>query len=712
MKSERLVLGVVLVFLVGFCSFSYVSAEDIIFEQTGPSEEITESSDEINNDEKGNEKTEKKENKTKDEELEPVLLIKAVSAGGKNSIGELIELINFADEPLMLDDVLIRYTNASGKESTVYRFDDGLKLIGRNLLLRYSSAEDSKNSDLTYSTDLAQVGGEVAIVADGEVIDSVCWGSFKNCAEENIAFNSKKPTTLVRNLIIPEDPSLGEKYLDSFSHVADYEPEWEEGRVVLEASEQEIINEENKEDREAEKDEKEIIEPVCQDLEFSEIFTYFEAGKTKQFIEFFNPSAEKIVFDGCYLEYKTSTYELSGEIESGQYFVFYPDPAITKNPTKSNTIILHDVDDSAVDYLTYFNGQKKDASFAKFINDDGLISWQQTYALTPGEENIYQRFRTCEEGKIINEATGKCIQMHNDEDEKNEEEKEAVMPICAGIQFSEILSFYENEQSEQFIEFYNSTADEINLKGCNIRYKNKLYALNGTVDPEKYFVYFPSAFTLTKNPTSSNKIELIDVDGSIADSLTYFNGQKKAVSFAQFGTNKDGSEIWDQTYSPTPGEENNFQRFKTCEAGKVINEETGNCVKITTVETTIAECSAGSYRNPLTNRCKKYSTTSSVLKACSEGYERNPLTNRCRKIESSETTLKECAEGYERNPETNRCRKIVNNDGADYEIQSENFEEQSSFVALWAIAAVASLGALYIIFEYRKEIAGVFKKKK
>lgn len=693
MKSERFVLCVVLILLVGFCSFSYVSAENIILEETSSLEE-----DEDENDDE-NEIVEVVENS------QSALLIKAVSAGGKYSIGELIELVNFDEGPLPLSGVSIQYTTNDGKSHVIYEFDNDLELIGKNLLLRYVSAEDAKSADLTYDYDLKQTGGEIAIVADGEVIDSVCWGNFENCAEENVAFNSSKPTTLVRM-------SNGDGiYLDNFSHVNNYEPEWEENRVVFQTIKQEPTDDEGKNDEEEDdfENDESLTEPICQDLEFSEIFTYFETRKTKQFIEFFNPSAEKIIFDGCYLEYKSKIYELSGEVESGQYFVFYPDFSLTKNPTKSNLIVLHDIDDSEVDSLEYFNGQKKDTSFAKFLDETGVENWLQTYALTPGTENIYQKFKTCEEGKIINETTGKCVLVDDEDDES--EEKELISPVCAGIHFSEILSFYESEKSEQFIEFFNPTAEEINLKGCNIRYKNKLYALSGVVGPEKYYVYFPSAFSLTKNPTVSNKIELLDADDSIVDSLTYYNGQKKAVSYAQFGVDNDGSEIWDQTYSPTPGEENNFQRFKTCEVGKVINEETGNCVKITTITTAIAECPAGSYRNPLTNRCKKYSTTSSALKECSEGYERNLETNRCRKVQT-DSVLKECTEGYERNPETGRCRKVVNNDGADFEVKNENFEEQSSFVAILAIAAVASLGAIYIVFEYRKEIARVFKKKK
>lgn len=267
-----------------------------------------------------------------------------------------------------------------------------------------------------------------------------------------------------------------------------------------------------------------------------------------------------------------------------------------------------------------------------------------------------------------------------------EVQEEVVEPKCAGLQFSEILSYYESNKNEQFIEFFNTTADQINLEGCAVKYKNKTYPLEGIVAAEGFFVYYPTNFVLTKNPTNSNVIEIIDATGETVDRLEYFNGQKKAVAFAQFGYDGDGKEQWLQTYAATPGRENNYQKYKTCPEGKVINEETGNCVEKTSLNTGLAECPAGSYRNPLTNRCKKYATAAS-------------------------TELKACAEGYERNPETNRCRRIVTNEGSSYGLLADNFEEKSSFVAIWAIVGVGILGALYVIYEYRKEISKLFKKK-
>ena len=264
------------------------------------------------------------------------------------------------------------------------------------------------------------------------------------------------------------------------------------------------------------------------------------------------------------------------------------------------------------------------------------------------------------------------------EDEKESESKKASQ--CKGLQFSEVLSYYESTKAEQFIELYNTSSEQILMNGCKLKYKNKYYELRGIVQAEGYFVYYPKEFSLTKNPTNFNKIELIDVNGKVVDELKYPNGQRKGTSYAMIGYDKNGQEIWKVTYAPTPGVANNYQEFKTCEEGKVINKATGNCVKVTSVKE----------------------------KICKEGQYFNILTGRCRKIEEKKD--KTCKEGYYLNPDTGRCRKIKQNDGADYSIESEKYEEQYSFVALYVILGVVGVGLIYIIFEFRKEILKLFRK--
>lgn len=254
--------------------------------------------------------------------------------------------------------------------------------------------------------------------------------------------------------------------------------------------------------------------------------------------------------------------------------------------------------------------------------------------------------------------------------------------VCKNVVFSEILSFYETLQSEQFIELFNNGSEGVRLDECSIKYKNKLYPLSGLIGAEEYFVRYLSDFKLTKNPVSSGTLELIDADGSVVDKLVYPNGQKKGTSFALIGFDASGLEIWRTTYAPTPGEANNFQEFRTCEAGKVINEETGNCVKITSVSEKI--CGEGQYLNILTGRCKKIPEDAGV---------------------------KECKEGYVLNEETGRCKKIKNNDGATFALVPETYNENSNFVALWLVLGVVGIGLIYIVYEFRHDIIKLWKTK-
>lgn len=199
--------------------------------------------------------------------------------------------------------------------------------------------------------------------------------------------------------------------------------------------------------------------------------------------------------------------------------------------------------------------------------------------------------------------------------------------------------------------------------------------------PDAYLARYLTDFSITKNPTTSATIELIDTTSEVLTSLTYPNGQKKATSYALIGYQPDGTELWRTTFAPTPGEPNNYQEFRTCEEGKVINTATGNCVKVTVVKE--KTCPAGQYLNPLTGRCNKIPT----IKAA--------------------TT---CIEGYELNPETGRCRKIKVNDGADYSLATVTYKEESSFIALYAVLGVIGVGLIYVIYEFRQEIMRLFRK--
>ena len=121
----------------------------------------------------------------------------------------------------------------------------------------------------------------------------------------------------------------------------------------------------------------------------------------------------------------------------------------------------------------------------------------------------------------------------NSKEQREEEQLSEPEPIvsCEGLVFTEIFSYFVEDNSEQFVEFYNVSDHAINLDGCYLRYKNKLYPMSGEVQPASFYV--SQDLTLTKNPNSSLTIELIDDNGVVA-SADYPHGQKKGVSYALF----------------------------------------------------------------------------------------------------------------------------------------------------------------------------------
>ena len=308
----------------------------------------------------------------------------------------------------------------------------------------------------------------------------------------------------------------------------------------------------------------------------------------------------------------------------------------------------------------------KDGCYKEFKSSD------PTFLVRNTELNMFEHLKEYVPNYDLNAF---FLQKEEGEDEKS------ISPQCRGVQFSEILSYYDTSKSEQFVELFNSGSEQVLLDGCKLRYKNKNYDLSGMMKPEGYLAYFPRDFSLTKNPTNKNTLELIDVDGTTLDTLNYFNGQRKGTAYAMIGFDSAGEEVWKTTYAPTPGAGNVYQEYKTCEEGKVINEETGNCVKVVSV----------------------------TAKTCPEGQYLNILTGRCRKI-AQETAKKDCKEGYYLNPETNRCKKIVENKGANYELKPDSREGEKNFVAWYIVGIVVLIGIGYLIFEFRTELARLFRK--
>lgn len=336
----------------------------------------------------------------------PALAIKAVNPGytinGKLNVGEFIELVRRPDStPLSLAGFSLRYTNSSGKSSNLFKFPEGSQMASETLLLRFAGSPDASQSNLTYTKTLALDAGPLELLYLDTVIDTVCWNG-KACLPK---FSKDNPTSLVRVLDPFEsadpasplpDPLEPNPSNPIFKHQTDYEPNFDQ-LAYLPPTEPEQPDQE---------DSKQEIAAHCQSIIFNEIFSYYLDSPSEQFIELYNTSDHQIDLTGCSIKYRAKNFKLSGIIAPSDFYLFQSGTlSIPKASTRPQQFELIDSDGSIVSSLSYSTGPK-DSSYARFGS-----SWLTTFRPTPNEANIYQQYRSCPEGKILNPKTGQCIKV-------------------------------------------------------------------------------------------------------------------------------------------------------------------------------------------------------------------------------------------------------------------------------------------------------------
>ncbi|MBS7346743.1 MAG: hypothetical protein KIG14_03455, partial [Candidatus Sacchiramonaceae bacterium] len=324
-----------------------------------------------------------------------------------------------------------------------------------------------------------------------------------------------------------------------------------------------------------------------------------------------------------------------------------------------------------------------------------------------------------------------------DPDTNQPPEIELPKNTCENLKLNEIAA----NVDEQFIEIINVGEGTASLNGCVIKtniVNDKSHIFKGDIelDSGELHTINLSGSDLSIVKTTKRTVYLLSEDEETeVDSIIYEN-LKKDTSWSRFSGGESSEDIWRQTYTLTPGEENLYAEFPACEAGFERNLETGRCRKIIDAQiATLVECAEGQYRNLETNRCRKIESSSSTLTPCKPDQYRHPETNRCRKLESlvsasltpckagqyrsPETnrcrniqvasTPTPCKDGYERNPETNRCRKIIANTGASDSVIQDPDESTKQFTGWLAVGGVGVLAVGVIGWEWKREIYGFIK---
>jgi len=293
---------------------------------------------------------------------------------------------------------------------------------------------------------------------------------------------------------------------------------------------------------------------------------------------------------------------------------------------------------------------------------------------------------------------------------------ECVEHVVVPLSITEILpNAAGTDTDNEFIELYNPNDVPVALAGYKLYVGPQLEGAydfpTGAVLPAHSYQAFTNAdipFTLLN---SSSRVVLKTQDGRAVFDVPAYTSPEDGVSWALI------DELWQYTYSPTPGLMNvlaanpidDIPLLQACAANQYRSIETNRCRLIATSNAT--PCKDGQYRSEETNRCRNIAADAKAVTPCDEGEERNAETNRCRKIVAA-TAQTPCKEGQARNPDTNRCRTITKMPDAGYKAVGGNIENTGSWYVWVAIGALLLLAIGYAIWEWHHEIGKYFLRSK
>lgn len=292
------------------------------------------------------------------------------------------------------------------------------------------------------------------------------------------------------------------------------------------------------------------------------------------------------------------------------------------------------------------------------------------------------------------------------------------------LEISEILPNPKgSDTGGEYIELYNPSDSVVSLE---------MYALSvgaGTLKtyyfpdgaspviyPREYRVIKDSELGLTLTNTAG-RVVLHSRDGRVFSDTGVYASAPENTAWAMI----DGT--WQYTDRPTPGVANlpsapedvsdptqGKSMVADCPTGKYRNPLTNRCRTIESDASVLGACDSDQYRNPETGRCRKI-VGASTTPPCKEGQYRSEETNRCRTISTANATLTPCKQGQERNPDTNRCRTVAAKSipSAAYAVEPVK-DGIKAFVGWWAVGGISVLALAYAGWEWRREVASVFRR--
>ena len=143
---------------------------------------------------------------------------------------------------------------------------------------------------------------------------------------------------------------------------------------------------------------------MCSSLSLNEI----SFSDQEKFIEIINTTPNNINLNDCALRRGTSRsfVNIDGTISPGEIKSYdIAGSSLTQTNSGVNIHIYDSTQDKNVVTVAY---KARSATSYAFLEVNGIEGWYSTYAMTPGQENIYQSYPNCEVGYHLNTATNKC----------------------------------------------------------------------------------------------------------------------------------------------------------------------------------------------------------------------------------------------------------------------------------------------------------------
>lgn len=244
------------------------------------------------------------------------------------------------------------------------------------------------------------------------------------------------------------------------------------------------------------------------------------------------------------------------------------------------------------------------------------------------------------------------------------------------------------DAGREFIEFYNSGGEAIDLKGYVVEVqgsttKRHVITTELPISSGEYAVVYNDTLPFTL-PNTVASVSLLNPGGQVVDKSAAYENPKDDIAWALI------DQEWTFTDRPTPGQVN-------------LPNGPPATAKISTTTSLLKPCADNQYRSTETNRCRTI-VTPAVPTACQQGYYRHPETNRCRKLATA-TTPVACKEGQERNPETGRCRTVKQLKEVDYSVLGARQENrpQQWYVVIAIVLLLLGL-VFYGVWEWRDVI--------